>query len=79
MVALTSLSTEYITVPEVMGRLGVSYGTARTILAGTGTGQSIGNMTVYSRKAAELAVAEKYSKVLEFLGCSMSESQNMDT
>lgn len=72
MITLTSLSTEYVTVLEVAEGVGVSWGTARAILESTGTGQPIGNMKVYSRAAAKAAVAEKYEKVLEFLGYPVS-------
>lgn len=58
--------------------MGISYGTAKAILESTGTGQPIGNMRVFSRKAAEQAIAKKYGKVLEFLGCSMSENWDVD-
>lgn len=75
---MTSLSTEHVTVREVAEGVGVSYGTAKAILESTGTGQPIGNMRVYSRAAATVAVAKKYEKVLEFLGCSMSQSWGAD-
>lgn len=78
-ITLTSLSTEYITVPELSEGIGVSYGTAKAILESTGTGEPIGNMMVYSRLAAEQAIAKKYGKVLEFLGCSASENWGVDT
>ena len=73
---MTSRSTDFITAGELAKSLGLSYGTAKSILESTGTGEPIGNMRAYSRKAAVHAVISRYAKVLEFLDFNLSQSRD---
>lgn len=57
-----------ITAAQLRDELGVSISTAINLLKETGSGQKVGNTTLYSRSAAEAAIEDKYRKVLDFLG-----------